>query len=193
MLNKKEIKELLKRMSENDKDILIELINKERNIKTNNDFLLQLSTNYKCPHCGSNKVNKNGTAHKTIPQFICRNCHKTYTIRTNTIFYYSKKDINVWKDYIELFSQGLSLRKIVVEMDEKINLKTAFFWRHKILEIMKHFDNHDNLGGIIEADETFFEESQKGNKYIKDRKPRKRGYSSYTNTKKTKICLLTAN
>ena len=90
-----------------------ELINKDRASKTQNEDLSKLQNNYRCPYCHSNKINKNGTAHKTLPQFICRNCHKTYTIRTNTIFYYSKKDINIWREYIELFSQGLSLRKIV--------------------------------------------------------------------------------
>ena len=62
-------------------------------------------------------------------------------------------------------------------MEGKINLKTAFFWRHKILEVMKNFDNHDKLDGIVEADETYFNESQKGNKNITNRKPRKRGFS----------------
>ncbi len=194
MLNEKEIKELLKRMSENDKDILIELINKERKSKSNSEDLLKLPNNYKCPHCGSNKINKNGTAHKTLPQFICRNCHKTYTIRTNTIFYYSKKDINTWREYIDLFSKGLSLRKIVEEMKGKINLKTAFFWRHKILEVMKNFDNHDKLEGIVEADETYFEESQKGSRHM-TRKPRKRGFSSekrIVGLSHNKVCVLTA-
>ena len=161
-------------MSENDKDILIELINKERKTKNDNEDLLKLPNNYKCPHCGSNKINKNGTSTHKYPQFICRNCHKTYTIRTNTIFYYSKKNIKVWQEYIELFSQGLSLRKIVEKMNKKISYPTSFYWRHKILEVMKNFDNHDKLEGIVEADETYFEESQKGNKHIKDRKPRKR-------------------
>ena len=195
MLNEQEIKELLKRMSENDKDILIELINKDRASKTQNEDLSKLQNNYRCPHCHSNKINKNGTAHKTLPQFICRNCHKTYTIRTNTIFYYSKKDINTWREYIELFSQGLSLRKIVEKMDKKINLKTAFFWRHKILEVMKNFDNHDKLDGIVEADETYFEESQKGSRNVKGGKPRKRGYSSeyrQVGLSHNKVCVLTA-
>ena len=171
---------------------MITLINKERTRQTNNDDLLKLQNNYRCPHCHSNKINKNGTAHKNLPQFICRNCNKTYTIRTNTIFYYSKKNINVWREYIELFSQGLSLRKIVEKMDNKINLKTAFYWRHKILKVLTKKDDNDKLGGIIEADETFFEESQKGARKVKGRPARKRGYSCYVGDKKTKICVLTA-
>ena len=56
---------------------------------------------------------------------------------------------------------------------------------------MKNFDNHDKLDGIVEADETFFEESQKGSRKM-TRKPRKRGYSCYSYTQKTKVCVLTA-
>ena len=56
---------------------------------------------------------------------------------------------------------------------------------------MKHFDNHDKLDGIVEADETFFEESQKGSRKM-TRQARKRGYSCYSYTQKKKVCVLTA-
>lgn len=191
MLNEQEIKEMLNRMSEEDIIKLIQMCNNKNNENNINKALLKLQNNYKCPHCHSNKINKNGTAHKNLPQFICRNCKKTYTIRTNTIFYYSKKDISVWQEYIMWYKQGLSLRQIVKKMDGKIKLQTAFYWRHKIIEVMKNFDNHDKLEGIVEADETYFEESQKGSRHM-TRKARKRGYTSYSYTKKTKICVLTA-
>ena len=187
-----EVRELLKQMTEEQRLELIRLCNIENDKCKIDKIYLSFKNNHHCPHCGSNKINKNGTSTHKYPQFICRNCHKTYTIRTNTIFYYSKKNIKVWQEYIELFSQGLSLRKIVEKMDGKISYPTSFYWRHKILEVMKNLDNHDKLDGIVEADETFFEESQKGNKHIKDRKPRKRGYNSYTYTPKKKVCALTA-
>ena len=65
---------------------------------------------------------------------------------------------------------------------------------NKILKVLSNIndDNSNKLDGIIEADETFFEESQKGARQVKGRDARKRGYSSYTYTKKTKICVLTA-
>ena len=194
MLNEQEIKEMLNRMSEEEIIKLIQMCNNKNNENNINKALLKLQNNYKCPHCHSNKINKNGTAHKTLPQFICRNCKKTYTIRTNTIFYYSKKDISVWQEYIMWYKQGLSLRKIVEKMDGKIKLQTAFFWRHKIIEVMKNFDNHDKLEGIVEADETYFEESQKGSRHM-TRKPRKRGFSSekrIVGLSHNKVCVLTA-
>jgi len=190
-----EIQEMLKMMTEEDKDNLIQLLlNEKKKVRNDND-LLKLSNNYKCPYCQSTKINKNGTSSHKYPQFICRNCKKTYTIRTNTIFYYSKKNIQLWKEYIELFSQGLALRKIVEKMEGRICYTTAFYWRHKILEVMKNFDNHDKLDGIVEADETYFNESQKGNKHITNRKPRKRGFSSenrIVGLSHNKVCVLTA-
>ena len=153
---------------------------------------LQLNNNHHCPHCCSNKICKNGHAGK-YQQFRCNACKKNYTIRTSTIWQNTHKSIKLWQEYIELFSQGLSLRKIVEKMDNKISLPTAFYWRHKILKFLSknNDDGNNKLGGIIEADETFFEESQKGSRKM-TRKQRKRGYSSYVGDKKTKICVLTA-
>ena len=186
-----EIRELLKNMSNEQRLELIRLCNIENNKSKDNEYLNQLSNNYCCPYCHSNKIKKNGFTTKA-QQFKCHNCNKNYSIRTNTIFYYSKKSIQVWQEYIEYFSQGLALRKIVEKMDNKINLKTAFYWRHKILKVLTKKDDNDKLGGIIEADETFFEESQKGSRNVKGREARKRGYTSYTYTKKNKVCVLTA-
>ena len=186
-----EIRELLKNMSNEQRLELIRLCNIENNKSKDNEYLNQLSNNYCCPYCHSNKIKKNGFTTKA-QQFKCHNCNKNYSIRTNTIFYYSKKSIQVWQEYIEYFSQGLALRKIVEKMDNKINLKTAFYWRHKILKVLTKKDDNDKLGGIIEADETFFEESQKGARQVKGREARKRGYSCYSYTQKKKVCVLTA-
>ena len=188
-----EIRELLKNMSKEDRLLLIQMCNNENNKENNADFYNQLSNNHHCPHCHSNKICKNGFAGK-YQQFRCNACKKNYTIRTKTIWQNTHKSIELWQEYIELFSQGLALRKIVAEMDNKISLPTAFYWRHKILKFLSknNDDSNNKLDGIIEADETFFEESQKGARQVKGRDARKRGYSSYTYTKKTKICVLTA-
>ena len=185
MTNLKEIQEFLKYATEEQRLELIRLCNIENNKAKENEYLLKLSNNYRCPYCGSNKICKNGFTGKA-QQFRCNACKKNYSIRTNTIFFQTHKSIKLWQKYIELFSQGLALRKIVVELDNKISLPTAFFWRHKILKVLTKKDDNDKLGGIIEADETFFEKSQKGSRNVKGRDARKRGYSSYTYTKKNK-------
>ena len=58
-----------------------------------------------------------------------------------------------------------------------INKKTAFDWRHKILFSLGQYRG-DEPDGIVESDETFFEESQKGSKHIIGRPGRKRGSST---------------
>ena len=58
-----------------------------------------------------------------------------------------------------------------------IHISTAFYWRHKVLNALNSLTT-DNLQGVVESDEKFFLESNKGkNQVIKlgERKPRKRG------------------
>ena len=170
------VKEILKEMTEEERLELIRLCNINDSQKID-DCFNKLSNNHHCPYCNSDKIKKNGKALGKYPQFKCNNCGKNYSTKTNTIFYYTHKSIKLWKKYIELFSQGLALRKIVVELDNKISLPTAFYWRHKIIKVLSNNNNNDTLNGIIEADETYIQESQKGSRKVKGRDARKRGYS----------------
>jgi transposase-like protein len=85
--------------------------------------------------------------------------------------------------------EGLSLPKIAKLM--KIHVSTAFYWRHKILMAIQKLGN-ESLTGIVESDETFFLESQKGKK-VEHRKPRKRGGSSkYRGISHEQVCVVVA-
>ena len=55
----------------------------------------------------------------------------------------------------------------------KINKKTAFDWRHKLLSSFEQ-NTGDEFEGVVESDETFFEHSEKGNRHL-NRPSRKRG------------------
>ncbi len=57
-----------------------------------------------------------------------------------------------------------------------IHRNTSFLWRHRILALVKS-DQPQRLHGIIEADETYLLESQKGARHMK-REARKRGGSA---------------
>lgn len=125
-----------------------------------------------CPHCGSSKYIRFGKD-KGCQRFRCKECHCTFTEYSGTwMDGLHKKSLVV--DYIELMIEGKSLDKIVTEL--KINKKTAFDWRHKILSSLEQ-DSGKTLKGIVESDETFFENSGKGNKRL-NRPGRKRGSSS---------------
>lgn len=127
-----------------------------------------------CPHCGSQKFYKFGKD-KGSQRFKCKACKRTFTEYTGTWLagLHKKELVN---DYLELMHQSQSLDKIKTALS--INKKTAFDWRHKVLSSLEDVKK-DNFNGIVESDETFFLQSEKG-KTQHERKGRKRGGSSST-------------
>lgn len=122
-----------------------------------------------CPHCTSHNFYRYGSS-KGSSRFKCKDCKRTFTEHTGTwLAGIHKKDLI--NDYIELMHQNKSLDKIKKELH--INKKTAFDWRHKILASLEE-TQRTNFNGIVESDETFFHQSDKGRKGL-DRASRKRG------------------
>lgn len=124
-----------------------------------------------CPHCGGKHYYRFGKD-KGAQRFKCKDCGRTFTEYTGTWQEGLHKKGLVGR-YLELMSEQKSLDKISATL--KINKKTAFDWRHKILGTFKQ-DEGSSFSGIVESDETFFEESEKGNRHLA-RPPRKRGSS----------------
>ena len=167
------------------KDIFLLLVSKE---KQNNCAELV------CPHCNSKYIVKNGK-NKDKQRYKCKSCRKSFITETNTPIYYSKKDIAVWIQYLEcLFAQN-SLKDCAEKC--KISVSTAFFWRHRILDAIREITNKQVLKDKIQCDETYFNESFKGNhknsKFVMPRKPHKRGSSCHLRgISHQKVCVLTA-
>ena len=122
-----------------------------------------------CPHCHSSIINRFGKK-GSMQRYRCKNCLKTFTATTNTPLArlrYKEK----WVNYLEGMLESKVLRKAA--SDSHINLKTAFRWRHRFLQLPAEL-KAKLLEGIVETDETFFAYSEKGNKQM-TRKARKRG------------------
>lgn len=79
-----------------------------------------------------------------------------------------------WHQYSEGMWFTAKIREAASELG--INVKTAWRWRHQLLSKPRQ-NKPSELHGIIEADETFINESFKGKRTI-DRPPRKRGNKS---------------
>lgn len=124
-----------------------------------------------CPKCGQKHIQKFG---KCVGQqrYRCKDCKKTFTEYTSTIFSSTKKDYSLWLKYLDLMMKGLSLYNISKELD--ISVVTAFRWRHKILNVIKKCNAKNKVNGVVEADETFLLYSHKG-QHIEGLKGRKRG------------------
>jgi transposase-like protein len=131
----------------------------------------------KCPFCGSIKIINYGK-YKETQRYKCKNCKKYFNDYTHTALS-GIKDKSTFYDYIKCFLEGLSIRKIAVNL--KISISTSFNWRHKILSALNE-TNCNHLEGIVEIDETFFPESHKGEK----------NYKPESNKKKPKIAVITS-
>ena len=130
-------------------------------------------TGISCPHCSSKQVVGFGH-YGEGKRYKCKECNRTFNSLSGSAIHGLHKK-HLMKQYLYLMLQGYSLRKITLEIN--ICLKTAFDWRHKILNSLSV--KNANLNGVIEADETFFLFSEKGNKN-KANHSRKRGGKSIT-------------
>ena len=67
-----------------------------------------------------------------------------------------------------------------------VTLKTSFRWRHRFLQVLAS-DQADELGDIVEMDETFFRESFKGQRKNLPRPARKRGNDKKSDCRKIPV------
>lgn len=168
-----EIKNQVQSLSEEDRKQLLSDLQIEHYEK--GDYVAKVQTKkeittiVKCPYCSSEEFISRGS-HKGVKKYQCKKCKKYFNSNTGTALYGIHKK-GKWQQYIECMNQGLSLRKSVEKVG--ISYRTAFIWRHKILSSLREAEPV-KLGGIVEADDTYFPNSEKGNRDLK-RKPRKRG------------------
>ena len=164
-MNVTQILERINQLSEEEKSQIINALKQPKNMPN------RYENGYICPYCGKFHIRKYGTKNGK-QRFICVDCKKTFMEYNNTVFFSTKKDFNVWLQYIDLMMTGLSLAKIACKLH--ISVVTAFQWRHKILNAIKKFQKNTIISGIVEADETFSLESHKG-KHFENIVGRKRG------------------
>lgn len=131
---------------------------------------VRFSQGLACVHCGSVAIKRNGK-YRSRQRYLCKDCGKSFNDTTASPLsgtHYPHK----WLKYFQLMVEGVSLPKIAEELN--IHVSTAFYWRHKVLYALRSL-GFTTLRGIIESDETYFLESDKGKKQVSHRKPRKRG------------------
>lgn len=143
---------------------------------------------FACPHCNCEKVVRNGTQNGR-QRYKCSDCGKTFSDHTHTPFRGTHYP-NLWLPFMEHMVNGFSLRKTAKLL--KISLSTAFIWRHKLLTALKRMEL-DDFEGLLEVDETYFLYSEKGNKHIVGRDPRKRGGTAKKRgISKEQVCVVVA-
>lgn len=124
----------------------------------------------KCPHCGAERIVKNGTA-DGLQRFKCRACAKTFNALTGTPLAHLHQRMK-WLEQAAVMRDGLSLTQAMQRLH--VARTTALRWRHRFLAAPKTVQAQ-MLNGVAETDETYFLHSCKGQRSGLVRKARKRG------------------
>jgi transposase-like protein len=125
-----------------------------------------------CPQCHSERVVRNGHA-SGLQRYKCRACLKTFNALTATpLARLQHKD--EWELQADVLRQGLSVHQAAEVL--RVAPSTAFRWRHRFLQLAQGV-KAQVLQGVVEADETYFLRSSKGQQ-VRTRKARHRGGSA---------------
>ncbi|MGL6070327.1 IS1595 family transposase [Craterilacuibacter sp.] len=114
-----------------------------------------------CPHCMARQVQRWGKP-GGIQRYRCRGCQKTFNALTGTPAARLKRR-DAWLDYARLMTHGETIRASAQAVG--IHRTTSFRWRHRFLKLPA-LENDTELGNIVEADETFFLLSFKGQRHL---------------------------
>jgi transposase-like protein len=131
--------------------------------------MARLAEKRACPHCAGVKVVKFGSSHGS-QRFRCGDCRKTFTALTGTPFHRLRNKEKLL-EHAACMVDGLSIRKTAERM--VISVDKAFHWRHKFLAFLRE-QKPGERDGIIEADETKFPVSYKGQRKNMPRTSKKR-------------------
>ncbi len=111
-----------------------------------------------CPHCGTHGAVANGKS-RGLQRYLCQSCNRTFGAVTGTsVSGLHRKDL--WLTFSECLADGDT---VAVSANRcGVAVSTAFRWRHRFLAGIR--TTSKKLTGIVEADETFFLESRKGDR-----------------------------
>ena len=122
-----------------------------------------------CPRCGHARSHRCGQA-SGLQRFRCLGCGRSYNALTGTpLARLRKKDC--WLPYLQCVLESRTVRDAARVVG--VYRTTSFRWRHRFVPGAMR-DRPATLTVIVEADETYRLESQKGSRQL-TRKPRKRG------------------
>lgn len=114
-----------------------------------------------CPYCNSLDYTLFGF-YKKMQRFRCKSCFKTFTARTNSPWHYSKKSDEHWKIFWNLQLEKTTIRKCSEVL--KISTVTAFYWRHKLLNVLEDITKAEFLTNTVSMTKRVVNEVDKGAK-----------------------------
>ena len=136
-----------------------------------------------CRKCGSITIVKDGRRSDGVQKYLCKDCNSRFTLFSGTILEKTNWHWDAWVKTLEMTINNIPLRAMQNILIEDygckgINLKTVWLWRLKLIHAIASMET-PKLSGIVQIDETFIRESQKGSRELENylqkptiRKPR---------------------
>ena len=187
-------------LSDSDLKILANLIMDRLNPEKAFASPVKIVPRMECPVCHTSAhVVRNGHKHGK-QAFLRRACGKSFITESNTLLSGSHYSSEVWKTVLADTLMGVSLDDTRDGLDLqniRISHTSLFFMRHKIMLALEDLQavSPAMVEEVVEADEAYVPESEKGTKFRPDakRKPRKRGTTaSKRGLSDEQICICTA-
>ena len=133
------------------------------------DHLFEAHSLTHCPHCDAAPLIRWGSAHG-LPRYRCKACGRTCNALTGSPLAHLRQRPR-WLRFGQALIDGVTVRQAAAQC--AIHRNTALRWRHRFLAAPAK-QQAAQVHGIVEADETFFLKSLKGQRDL-PRPPRKRG------------------
>ena len=122
-----------------------------------------------CPHCPGKRFHRHGHA-AGLQRYRCCDCGRTFNALTHTPLAFLRRR-ECWLPYLQGMLDSRTVRNAAAQVG--IHRNTSFRWRHRFLMRTKHA-RPLTLNGLVEVDETYLLESQKGSRHL-NRPARRRG------------------
>ena len=154
------------------------MIKLDKNPEYLNDHLKSILDKYinyeidlkECPHCKSSKFIKHGKSPRG-QRYFCNSCKCTFSSRTNRTLFRSKLSAEKWEQFLNIMLTGATLKVCALKVG--INIKTAFYWRHKFLDALEKNNENTRLKDVVTMISLQTLENYKGDKkhiYTEQRK-----------------------
>lgn len=123
-----------------------------------------------CPYCSNTNFVKSGKTKNKVQRYICKDCNRTFTPVTGTIFENHKISVTEWIEFcLDIINYGS------IALTSKVNkngVNTSIYWLHKLFLILEDYQDNIVLKGNVYLDETFYsviyrEREKKNGKFLR--------------------------
>ena len=124
---------------------------------------LKWPNGYKCLDCESPRYGTYQAGSRKVYQ--CKDCRKRHRLTAGTLFHGTKTDLRNWFIAIHEISQSKNcVSALELHRRLRVNYKTAWLMKHKIMQLMYESDQQYKLQGKVEIDDAYLGGVNKGGK-----------------------------